>query len=382
MKQQFENLVCKPGDSGIIDSRQIADIVRRVKAKDKEAFEVLCALLVRVAFIEPESIDVVYDALTRAWLGLDDNFGGSGELRSEAGPLPSAFWENYWRLIDDSSSPMSASETTARVVALMQHLPPTFFQRAEAATIRHRGVTNPSERPIPALMTAEDLRDLPSGSLGQDLYRLLIDNKFDLEVVRRDSEVYGEMPPALRYVNVRIAQMHDVWHLAAGYTTSSLHETALAVFQLAQFGHNYGAMYIATVMYLAHAHYADAKEVLMQIIAEAWYHSRQCPSLMDIEWEQIWHLPTGTIRRQYRIPAFDSIYKDTLFEEAAALQKHLLFRSANWLALKFGCKDLLARSALDLHIWAVAREKRRSALSLGAQYASDDPSRAPDTPHR
>jgi ubiquinone biosynthesis protein Coq4 len=147
---------------------------------------------------------------------------------------------------------------------------------------------------------------------------MLVENGYDLEVLDREAIGLGELPPALRYLNTRILQMHDVWHLVAGYSTSASHEIAISAFQLAQFGHNYSAHFLAVVSALTHLQRPEGFGVIALLVAEAWRHGRATPPLMAIAWEQEWSRSIEEIRAAYGIPAYESVLPAELFEMAAA----------------------------------------------------------------
>ena len=108
--------------------------------------------------------------------------------------------------------------------------------------------------------------------------------------------------------------MHDVWHLVAGYETTSSNEIAISSFQLAQFGHNYSAMFLATGAMISHTLQVRGFPFLMQIIMEAWQHGRHSPAFMDINWEQEWDKPIAQIRSEYDIPVYRSVFEPDLVE--------------------------------------------------------------------
>jgi ubiquinone biosynthesis protein Coq4 len=112
--------------------------------------------------------------------------------------------------------------------------------------------------------------------------------------------------------------MHDVWHLLAGYETTSLHEIAISAFQLAQFGHNYSGMFLATVATKNHLGGGLGFEVLLRTISEAWLHGRSTTPLMDIEFESHWQQPVEEIRTQFGISPYSGTYPADLFEQLAA----------------------------------------------------------------
>ena len=108
--------------------------------------------------------------------------------------------------------------------------------------------------------------------------------------------------------------MHDVWHLVAGYTTDSIHEVAISSFQLAQFGHNYSAMFLATAGQIAHRNNPAGFRAFFQVIAEAWQHGRTTPPMMAIDWEQQFDQPIDEIRDRFGIAPFESRLPPNLIE--------------------------------------------------------------------
>jgi len=94
------------------------------------------------------------------------------------------------------------------------------------------------------------------------------------------------------------------------------HEIAISAFQLAQFGHNYSAMFLATGAVMSHTTQARAFPILMQLVLEAWQHGRKAPAFMEIQWEEEWTTPIEEIRRKYGIPVYRSVLPTDLLETA------------------------------------------------------------------
>ena len=168
---------------------------------------------------------------------------------------------------------------------------------------------------MPPKLTLETLEALPDGSLGNEYYRLIVDNDFHLEVLDRESIGFDNTKPALQYLNLRILQMHDVWHIVGGYRTTILQEVGISSFSLAQFNHNYSAMLITTAAVSALKNSPEAFGLAMQIISEGWLHGRTTPYFMDIEWENVWHLPVSEIHARFGIKPFTSIFPADLIEQ-------------------------------------------------------------------
>jgi len=370
----FEALVCNSDDavrpSADVESVRafIKKAVLGTKARDSRSLDILCAVLVRIAFIAPEAVDLVYDALTCSWLGLPfdafptrSDYPDAALRLCEKAELPEQFWKSFWSLVQDGGKRISPGEVTARVAALRADLPPSYSERAEKIAQSHPRMSGAATRGISDLLKLDTLTSLPPGSLGHDFSRFVIENNFDLEVLDREADGLRNLPPALRYLNLRVLQMHDIWHLAGGYTTSLLHENAISSFQLAQCGHDYSAMYLATAAMFTRVWFPDGRGVLLQVIAEAWQHSRKCPSFMEIEWEREWHLSVAELQRRHGIPPFDSIYAPDVIEQGFAIQDHPIIRGVQKLDRALGTRfeRVLQQGLLALHVKVLAMQKKR-----------------------
>ena len=317
-KRDFERHVT----SFDLDASEVENLGAAAKAGEAGAVLRTAAAISHVAFVNPEACMAILDALTKGWFGASSRVPATPPAQAEAlarlgeAERPgNAFWESFWSFVGNSDGPTSGDEVTARVASLGKHLPESFTALSEAAAIVHPGSAHAETRPMPPRLTLETLGRQPQGSLGNDIYRLIVDNSFNLEVLDREAIGLAHLPPALRYLNTRILQMHDVWHLMGGYRTTVLQEVGISSFQLAQFGHNYSAMLIATAAAAAHFNSPEAFALVMQIIAEGWQHGRTTPPFMAIDWESEWHRPIAEIRTHYGIEPFASIYPADLVEQ-------------------------------------------------------------------
>jgi len=292
---------------------QIIGLARAAKSHP-DMVRALAACLAHAAFAAPDRIAEIYDEAAVGWRGRPVT----------AAPLPAAtimpealwepFWADFWPLVDDAAKGMGAGEITTRTAALASHLSPNFQARAAAACLLYPGVNEAAQSGIPPRFKLEALAAAPENSLGHELYRLIIDNGYDLEVLDRDTLHLSRLTPPLDYLNTRILQSHDLWHLVAGYRTTKLHEVALSAFQLAQFGHNYSAMFLSVVVTTAAFHTPAAITLLLDTIFSAWTHGRETPPLMGIEWECEWHHPTEAIRQLHFITPYESPYPAEIIE--------------------------------------------------------------------
>lgn len=277
---------------------------------------VLCASLCWIAFAAPAQTRMVYDDLCRQWLGTGPEPEQSGQ--PAAAEPPPAFWTAFEAVLEGPAEGYDASSITAAVAALGGQLAPDYLPLAEAAARDHCAPLKPALEAVPAKLSLAPLGRCPEASLGRALYDLWVQNGFDPEVLDREQIQLSALPPALCYLNTRILQMHDVWHLVAGYETTALHEIAISAFQLAQFGHNYSAQFLATVAVITQRRTPAFLPVLLTLYCEAWRHGRGAPAFMGIEWEQHWHQPISELRAAQGIVPFAGSLPADLFEQQAA----------------------------------------------------------------
>ncbi|NND68379.1 MAG: hypothetical protein HKN19_12400 [Halioglobus sp.] len=292
----------------------------------------LTAAMAWVAYACPAATEAVCDNIAAAWLG----HGPTPEVPDDLpeAPLEDSFWEAFWTVVDGHDEGYDAISITVAVAALGAAVHPRFGEISDQHAQEHPGSKNAIKNPVPGYTDIDPLASLPDGSLGKELHTLLIENGYDPEVLDRNAIALSELPHALEYVNTRILQMHEVWHLVAGYRTTGSHEIAISAFQLAQFPHNYSSMFLAAGMGIAHFKEPRTFTILMQIISEAWQHGRETPVMMDIEWEKEWAAQIEDIRERYNINPYESIFPDDLMEsagEASLLKKiRIGFQLLRW----------------------------------------------------
>ena len=283
---------------------------------DVVAQQQVCGALLWTAFAAPAAVTDVYDAIAAGAAG---EALESASWQAEECAIPDSFWETFSETLTGPEQGYDATTITVAVAALGGSVAEEFGRLAESAAQRHPGGNDAASQTIPDLTDIDALGRLPEGSLGNELYRMLVDNNFDAEVLDREVIGLANLTPALRYVNTRILQMHDVWHLVAGYQTTSLHEIAISAFQLAQFGHNYSSMFLATVATMSCCKTPAGFGLLMQNITEAWRHGRVTPALMPIHWESEWHETPEQIRARHGITPFKGSFPPDLLEQLAAV---------------------------------------------------------------
>jgi ubiquinone biosynthesis protein Coq4 len=306
-----------------MDSDAIAAAVAAAKRGDPEGRLQLSAVMAWVAYSCPDACEAVCDNIASSWLGS----GPKPEVPVDlpAAQIEDSFWSAFWAVVDGHDAGYDALSITVAVASLAGSVHPQMAELAEHQARHHRGSAEAVKRPIPGHTDIQALAQCPTGSLGRSLYNMIIENGYDPEVLDRESIALSQLPHSLHYLNARILQMHDVWHLVAGYETTSSNEIAISAFQLAQFGHNYSSVFLAAVMAISTFKEPRGFTILMQIIWEAWQHGREAPVMMDIEWENEWDNSLESIRDVHNIPTYESIFPADLLEsiETASLWKKI-----------------------------------------------------------
>lgn len=272
-------------------------------------------LMAHAAFAEPERQIDIFDALAHAWLDLAPADrpahlaaalpfvrGGAGHGRA----LPPALWDSFWAIAGSPPTGMvDPLAFTTAVVLIGNHYDAALIERCERALLQFEGVHTLLATPEVRMKTA-DLAGWPDDSLGSDLKRMLDSHGYDLEVIDADAVVLPGPWPAQNRTNRRILQLHDVWHLVAGYGFTGAGEVAISGFQLGQFGQNYSTRFLATVATLMALHMPVMAEPMITLMLEGWRHGRRTPDLMLVPWHDNLGLPIATLRAQIGIRPFDS----------------------------------------------------------------------------
>ncbi|MGA1343915.1 MAG: Coq4 family protein [Hyphomonas sp.] len=313
------------GVSQPFEADAVAQTARRLASAKSSATPAdradLAALLARTAFLEPDRTGEVYDALALGWLGRPVKAAALGTLSRPPLGVPAGLFEAWWAVAEDlAAGRLDALAVTQRTAALGGLLPKESEVRLAEMSYLWPGVRDVADRPLPEPVRLEEIAACPPGSLGRAFHDLIVENRFDLEVLDRNAIGLSRLEKPLDYLNTRILQSHDLWHIIAGYETTSLHELAISAFQLAQFGHSYSAQFLAVSAATGALSPAFAWPVLMDTMMTAWVHGRETLPLMTLEWEQLWHLTPRQIRDQYGIRPYRRPWRADIVETRRPLR--------------------------------------------------------------
>lgn len=306
-----------------VDRDEVAELVARcaaagpmVSASDRID---LAAALAHIAFLAPDRTAEIYDALAEGWRGQPVQAKPITGFNQPPVAVPSGLWDACWSLLEDGlAGKLDALSVTQRTAALGRYSDAETVRRVADMSRLYAGVTKAASGAMPELIKLETLAACPPGSLGERFHDLIVDNQFDLEVLDRSEIGLSKLPPPLDYLNTRMLQAHDLWHITAGYETTSLHEIAISAFQMAQFGHNYSAQFLFITSLFGAFSPPEGYSVVMDTISSAWVHGRETPAMILIPWEEVWHLPVDQIRKEFGIKAYKSPHPANLIELSRA----------------------------------------------------------------
>jgi len=292
---------------------------QRLKAKpDPADLKALAALWLHGAAAAPEAIPTIYDAAAEGYLGQPVGMAPVETKAAPSAPIPPAFWTALWELLAEPRERVEAVNITNKTAALTGLVAASVPARAGKASLAYPGVPSAVAQGYPQPFALETLARCPPGSLGAQFHALIVDNGFELEVLDRQALGLDKLPPPLDYLNARILQCHDLWHIVAGYQTTALHEVAISAFQLAQFGHPYSAMFLGMVLTRIAFERPEGGPLMLTTILTAWTHGRRTTPLLGVRWESLWDKPLADVRAQLGVAPYVSPFPADIFEQLSA----------------------------------------------------------------
>jgi ubiquinone biosynthesis protein Coq4 len=279
----------------------------------------LAGAFAHAAFAAPDRIAQVYDAAATGWLGAVEA-PAIAPLHEAPLPVPPALPDVFFQLVRDAAlGQMDAIEITTRSAALGGHFGADFQERVGRANLAYPGVAEAAAQGIPPKFTLDQLAVCAPGTVGNAFYRLITENRFDLEVLDRDALGLADLPHPIGYLNTRVLQCHDLWHITADYHTTALHEIGISGFQMGQFGHSYSSMFLAVVSTVsAVSPLPGGFNFLMDVVLSGWKHGRETPPMLGIDWPASWNQPVEALRRQFGIAPYASPYPADIIEQTRA----------------------------------------------------------------
>ena len=156
---------------------------------------------------------------------------------------------------------------------------------AVRALIESRWLAGPTD--------VDALQALPTGSLGRGYAEHITRHGFDADYFRKqpvDSDA--------AYVQMRMRQTHDIWHVVTGFGVGALGELGLKAFELAQTGRPMAAVLCTggVVRYLLKD--PEQLESMLDYLAYGYHLGTRARPLLAERWEEAWDRPLDEWRER------------------------------------------------------------------------------------
>jgi ubiquinone biosynthesis protein COQ4 len=106
-----------------------------------------------------------------------------------------------------------------------------------------------------------------------------------------------------KYVELRLSQTHDIWHIITGFDTSPLGEIGLQAVHLAQFPYPLATMLVANSLISSTLLEPESLPSLLQAISLGWQMGKTAEALFAPKWEEAWDKPLAQWQSELNIQA-------------------------------------------------------------------------------
>ncbi len=142
------------------------------------------------------------------------------------------------------------------------------------------------DRYIPPTHDLETLLTYPTDSLGYIYAAAMKEKGFDPNLhagmtAKTDAE----------YVELRLSQTHDLWHIITGFDTSVVGEIGLQAFHLSQFPYPLATMLVAISLISSTLKEPETLPPLLEAIAQGFQMGKAAKALFAQKWEEGWEKP-------------------------------------------------------------------------------------------
>jgi ubiquinone biosynthesis protein Coq4 len=93
------------------------------------------------------------------------------------------------------------------------------------------------------------------------------------------------------YVELRLSQTHDIWHIVTGFDTSVIGEIGLQAFHLPQFPYPLATMLVANSLISSTLKEPETLPKLLEAIAQGFQMGKAAKPLFSQKWEAGWEKP-------------------------------------------------------------------------------------------
>ncbi|MCG5062063.1 MAG: ubiquinone biosynthesis protein [Limnoraphis sp. WC205] len=138
-----------------------------------------------------------------------------------------------------------------------------------------------------ALHNLDELLQYPEDSLGYIYASKMKEKGFRSEDLYASVSINSDTS----YIDARIGQTHDIWHIITGFETSEIDEIGLQAFYLVQFTNPMATMLIANALIAVTLFTPEELPELLSAIGKGWEMGSQAKPLFAQKWEENWEKP-------------------------------------------------------------------------------------------
>lgn len=159
---------------------------------------------------------------------------------------------------------------------------------ASAELIRERYIAPPHD--------LDALLHYPQDSLGYLYASHMKARNFDPDLYS-----YLEIDSDASYIEARLGQTHDIWHVVTGFDTSEIGEIGLQAFHLPQFPYPLATMLVANSLMSSTLLAPEDLSRLLNAIALGMEMGKATKPLFAQKWEQVWDKPLSDWQKELGI---------------------------------------------------------------------------------
>jgi ubiquinone biosynthesis protein COQ4 len=141
----------------------------------------------------------------------------------------------------------------------------------------------------------EELGRLPDGTLGKEFYIHMTKNNLNVDFFPKE-----DITVPVKYIVMRLRQVHDIWHVLAGYDTSLPGELALQAFYIAQAKSGVSSVLLAGG-FLHSSKFGTDSHRYMDIIIGGYNQGKNAKPLLRLKYETLWDRQLDDLRRELNI---------------------------------------------------------------------------------
>ena len=155
------------------------------------------------------------------------------------------------------------------------------------------------ERYIPADYDLDYLITLAPDTLGYQFALAMKEKDFDPNLHRGlTAETDG------KYVELRLSQTHDIWHIITGFDVSEIDEIGLQAFHLTQFPYPLAVGILASSFIASIIWEPKAIPAIIEAIAKGLTMGKAAKQLFAQKWEEAWDKPLAQWQEELNIKPF------------------------------------------------------------------------------